>query len=611
MSPAPRKPRTTKKAALEAAAQAAVEQTVEQIVELDLDDAEPAPAPPPAPPATPPATAVPKAAPEPHPPAVAPEAEAQSEEPQQSAGYQRREHYKQQREQRNQPYQQRERGPQQPQRGERDFQYRDRNGDQQQPRHRRPEHVPMPPQNDVQVEDEPQGATPPMPLPLIPVEELILETERLQKMKPGELIRMGERMNIENPQNMAKKDLIGQIVDIGSRIASAARGGTDEQSEPVIQGEGVLVFCYTADKKLYGSLRSVDYSYQPAATDIFVSPSQIKRLNLRQGDYVVGHVRRPRIGERYSSLMQVLTVNGESPEIASKKIAFENLTPYYPTKRYKLETIDRKFTTRVIDLLIPIGMGQRALIVAPPRTGKTVLLQDIANGITKNHPDAHLIVLLIDERPEEVTDMERTVKGEVISSTFDEPATKHVACAEIVIERAKRLVECGKDVVILLDSITRLARAYNTVSPSSGRVMSGGLEAAAMHLPKRFLGAARNIEDGGSLTIIGTALVDTGSKMDEVIFEEFKGTGNAEIVLDRKLADRRTYPAIDILKSGTRKEELLVEGETLRVLWQLRKAIADMSTVDALTEILSKLRLTKTNADYVTGISQLLRNFKG
>ena len=445
--------------------------------------------------------------------------------------------------------------------------------------------------------------TRPQLIPAVTVDASMLETEQLQKMKNPDLIRIAEQLGIETPQNMPKKELIALIAETASKVAE-----NKEQKEAVIHGEGVLEIIPAPDKKnYYGFLRSVEYSYTAAPSDVYVSPSQIRRFNLRKGDYVEGVIRRPREGERYSALIQVDRINGEQPEVAIKKTLFENLTPFYPNKRFQLETTSSKLTTRVIDLIAPIGFGQRALIVAPPRTGKTVLLQDIANGITTNHPHVHLIVLLIDERPEEVTDMERTVRGEVISSTFDEPAEHHVHCAELVIERAKRLVECGKDVVILLDSITRLARAYNTVSPSSGRVMSGGLEAAAMHRPKRFLGAARNIEDGGSLTIIGTALIETGSKMDEVIFEEFKGTGNAEIVLDRRLADRRIYPSMDILRSGTRKEELLLDKLTLDTLWALRKLIAERPLVDVMNEMVSKIRLTKSNKEYIMALSPLLR----
>jgi len=424
------------------------------------------------------------------------------------------------------------------------------------------------------------------------------------------LIATAEKLGIENPRIMPKPVLIGQIADLAARLQSS-----QDEPERVIHGEGLLEIVPSNDKKSYfGFLRSKEYSYQAAPTDVYVSTTQIRTFKLRKGDYVFGTIRRPKQGERYSALLQVLKINELTPEEMSRKYAFENLKPYYPTERFKLETVSKLFTTRVIDLMIPIGKGQRALIVAPPRTGKTILLQDIAKGITTNHPDVHLIVLLIDERPEEVTDMERTIKGEVISSTFDEQATKHIKCAEMVLERAKRLVECGKDVVILLDSITRLARAYNTNSPSSGRVMSGGLEADAMHGPKRFLGAARNIEDGGSLTIIGTALIETGSKMDEVIFEEFKGTGNAEIVLNRRLADRRIFPAIDILRSGTRKEELLIKDSKLRVLWRLRQMLADKedndnqdtNIVNAMNEVLKLLGNTKNNDEFIAYLQQLM-----
>jgi len=445
---------------------------------------------------------------------------------------------------------------------------------------------------------------------LFDVKSEVLETESLQKMKYDDLIATAEKLGIENPRIMPKPVLIGQIADLAARLQSS-----QDEPERVIHGEGLLEIVPSNDKKSYfGFLRSKEYSYQAAPTDVYVSTTQIRTFKLRKGDYVFGTIRRPKQGERYSALLQVLKINELTPEEMSRKYAFENLKPYYPTERFKLETVSKLFTTRVIDLMIPIGKGQRALIVAPPRTGKTILLQDIAKGITTNHPDVHLIVLLIDERPEEVTDMERTIKGEVISSTFDEQATKHIKCAEMVLERAKRLVECGKDVVILLDSITRLARAYNTNSPSSGRVMSGGLEADAMHGPKRFLGAARNIEDGGSLTIIGTALIETGSKMDEVIFEEFKGTGNAEIVLNRRLADRRIFPAIDILRSGTRKEELLIKDSKLRVLWRLRQMLADKedndnqdtNIVNAMNEVLKLLGNTKNNDEFIAYLQQLM-----
>ncbi len=351
----------------------------------------------------------------------------------------------------------------------------------------------------------------------------------------------------------------------------------------------------------FGFLRSPEANYLPGPDDIYVSPSQIRRFGLRTGDTVEGHIRSPKEGERYFALLKVSTINFEDPDKARHKINFDNLTPLYPDERLKMEHEDptkKDLSARVIDIVAPIGKGQRALIVSPPRTGKTVLLQNIAHAITANHPECYLIVLLIDERPEEVTDMQRSVKGEVVSSTFDEPATRHVAVAEMVIEKAKRLVEHGRDVVILLDSITRLGRAYNTVVPSSGKVLTGGVDANALQRPKRFFGAARNIEEGGSLTIIATALIDTGSRMDEVIFEEFKGTGNSELILDRKVADKRTFPAIDITRSGTRKEELLTDPQQLKKMYVLRRILNPMGTMDAIDFLLDKLRNTKSNAEF-------------
>jgi transcription termination factor Rho len=354
----------------------------------------------------------------------------------------------------------------------------------------------------------------------------------------------------------------------------------------------------------FGFLRAPDYNYLPGPDDIYVSPSQIRRFNLRTGDTVSGQIRPPKESERYFALLKVEVVNYENPEVARDKVLFDNLTPLYPMQRITLETEKNNLSARVMDLLTPIGKGQRGLIVSPPRTGKTMLLQTIANSITNNHPEVMLIVLLIDERPEEVTDMQRSVKGEVISSTFDEPAQRHVQVAEMVIEKAKRLVEHNKDVVILLDSITRLARAYNTVVPPSGKVLSGGVDSNALHKPKRFFGAARNIEEGGSLTIIATALIDTGSRMDEVIFEEFKGTGNMEIYLERKLADRRVFPAIDINRSGTRKEELLLPDESLNRIWLLRKVLQPLNTVDAMEFLLEKFRETDNNVEFLSSMNQ-------
>jgi transcription termination factor Rho len=368
----------------------------------------------------------------------------------------------------------------------------------------------------------------------------------------------------------------------------------------LIYGEGVLEILPDG----FGFLRAPDYNYLPGPDDIYVSPSQIRRFNLRTGDTVSGQIRPPKESERYFALLKVEIVNYENPEIARDKILFDNLTPLYPMQRITLETEKDNLSARVMDLLTPIGKGQRGLIVSPPRTGKTMLLQTIANSITNNHPEVMLIVLLIDERPEEVTDMQRSVKGEVISSTFDEPAQRHVQVAEMVIEKAKRLVEHNKDVVILLDSITRLARAYNTVVPPSGKVLSGGVDSNALHKPKRFFGAARNIEEGGSLTIIATALIDTGSRMDEVIFEEFKGTGNMEIYLERKLADRRVFPAIDINRSGTRKEELLLPDESLNRIWLLRKVLQPLNTVDAMEFLLEKFRETDNNVEFLSSMNQ-------
>jgi transcription termination factor Rho len=354
----------------------------------------------------------------------------------------------------------------------------------------------------------------------------------------------------------------------------------------------------------YGFLRSPDASYLPGPDDIYVSPSQIRRFNLRTGDTVCGQIRPPKEGERYFALIKVNTVNFDPPEVAKTKIKFDSLTPLYPDERLRLEVSPTALTTRVIDLVAPIGKGQRALVVSPPKAGKTMILQEIANAIEQAHPEVYVIVLLIDERPEEVTDFQRNVKAEVVSSTFDEPASRHVQVAEMVIEKARRLVEHRKDVVILLDSVTRLARAYNTVVPHSGKILSGGVDANALHKPKRFFGAARNIEEGGSLTIIGTALVDTGSRMDEVIYEEFKGTGNCEIHLDRKLSDRRTYPAIDLNRSSTRREELIMDEETVNKIWVLRKVLSPLNPVDSMEFLLEKVKATDTNAEFLASMNQ-------
>ncbi len=417
----------------------------------------------------------------------------------------------------------------------------------------------------------------------------IISLTDLRRKTLNELYELAQRYGIENPLGMRKQELIYSIIQ-----AHLEQGGD-------VRGEGVLEVLPEG----FGFLRFPDYSYLPGPDDIYVSPSQIRRFNLRTGDTVQGLIRPPKEGERYFALLKVEKINFEDPEKARHKILFDNLTPIYPNEWLRLETDPDNFSTRIIDLFVPIGKGQRGLIVAPPRTGKTMLLQNIANGIARNHPEVYLIILLIDERPEEVTDMERSVPAaEVISSTFDEPPQRHTQVAEMVVERAKRLVEHGYDVVILLDSLTRLARAYNTVVPSSGKLLSGGIDANALHKPKRFFGAARNIEEGGSLTIIATCLVDTGSRMDEVIFEEFKGTGNMEIHLDRKLADRRIWPAIDINKSGTRKEELLLPEEVLNRVWILRKLLSPLNPVDCMEFLLDKMKDTKNNAEFLAAMNR-------
>jgi transcription termination factor Rho len=418
---------------------------------------------------------------------------------------------------------------------------------------------------------------------LFPMGEMKLQD--LKSKNPAELLVFAEELEVENASTLRKQELMFAI------LKQLAAKDTD------IIGEGVVEILSDG----FGFLRSPDANYLPGPDDIYVSPSQIRRFGLRTGDTVEGQIRSPKDGERYFALLKVNTINFEDPEKIRHKINFDNLTPLYPDERFKLEIEDptrKDFSARIIDVVAPIGKGQRALIVAPPRTGKTVLLQNIAQSITTNHPECYLIVLLIDERPEEVTDMQRSVKGEVVSSTFDEPAQRHVQVAEMVIEKAKRLVEHKRDVVILLDSITRLGRAYNTVVPSSGKVLTGGVDANALQRPKRFFGAARNIEEGGSLTIIATALIETGSRMDEVIFEEFKGTGNSEVILDRKVSDKRVFPAIDITRSGTRKEELLVPSDVLKKMYVLRRILNPMGTVDAIEFLLDKLRQTKTNGDF-------------
>jgi transcription termination factor Rho len=405
----------------------------------------------------------------------------------------------------------------------------------------------------------------------------------LKKKTIAELNEVARELNLEGIGTLKKQDLIFKILE------------TQTQRNGVINAEGVLEILPDG----FGFLRSANYNYLPGPDDIYVSPSQIRRFNLRTGDTVTGQVRPPKEGERYFALLKVDSINFEPPDAIKQKVLFDNLTPIYPNKRIWLETTPDDLSMRVMDLLIPLGKGQRGLVVAPPRTGKTILLQKIANSIAKNHPEIYLIVLLIDERPEEVTDMQRSVKGEVVSSTFDEPPERHVTVAEIIIEKAKRLVEHKKDVVILLDSITRLGRAYNTIVPSSGKVLSGGVDSNALQRPKRFFGAARDIEEGGSLTIIATALIDTGSRMDEVIFEEFKGTGNQEIVLDRKLAERRIFPAFDITRSGTRREELLLTEEELNKVWILRKILNPNNPVDAMEFLLDKMRRTKSNKAFL------------
>lgn len=418
-----------------------------------------------------------------------------------------------------------------------------------------------------------------------------MNLQDLKTRSPAELLAFAEELEIENCNSMRKQDMMFAIL---KRLA--------EQDVP-ISGSGVLEVLQDG----FGFLRSPEENYLPGPDDIYVSPSQVRRFGLRTGDSLEGEIRAPKDSERYFALLKVDSINGESPEKLRHRINFDNLTPLYPDRKITLELPDptkKNMTQRVIELTSPIGFGQRALIVAPPRVGKTVMLQDIAHSIATNHPDAYLIVLLIDERPEEVTDMARSVRGEVISSTFDEPASRHVQVAEMVMEKAKRLVEHKRDVIVLLDSITRLARAYNTVVPSSGKVLTGGVDANALQRPKRFFGAARNIEQGGSLTIIATALIDTGSRMDEVIFEEFKGTGNSEIVLDRKIADKRVFPAIDIQKSGTRKEELLVGKETLQKMWVLRRILNPMGTVDAMEFLIDKLKDTKGNDDFFQSMNQ-------
>ncbi len=427
--------------------------------------------------------------------------------------------------------------------------------------------------DDTDIEDDPEGER--------------MNVKELKEKPVQDLTELGESLEVENASGLRKQDLIFQILK-----AQTAKQGK-------IYAEGVLETLPDG----FGFLRAPDQNYLAGPDDVYVSPSQIRRFNLRTGDTVLGQIRPPKEGERYFALLKVNSINMESPEKARHKILFDNLTPLYPNERFNMESKSGGITTRIIDLIAPIGKGQRALINSPPKAGKTMILKDIANAIAENHPEVFLIVLLIDERPEEVTDMKRTVKAEVISSTFDEPATRHVQVADMVIEKARRLVEHRRDVVILLDSITRLARAHNTVVPHSGKILSGGVDSNALHKPKRFFGAARNVEEGGSLTIIGTALIDTGSRMDEVIFEEFKGTGNAEIVLDRKLADRRTYPAMDINRSATRREELLLPEATLKRMYILRKVLQPLSPVDSMEFLLEKIKATKNNEEFLESMN--------
>jgi transcription termination factor Rho len=418
-----------------------------------------------------------------------------------------------------------------------------------------------------------------------------MHLQDLKKKTPAELLAYAEELEIENASTLRKQDMMFAIL---KQLAT---------NEVAIYGEGVLEVLQDG----FGFLRAPEANYLPGPDDIYVSPSQVRRFGLRTGDTVEGQIRAPKDGERYFALLKINKINFDDPGAVRHRINFDNLTPLYPDEKLTLEVEEEKtkdFSARIIDLVSPLGKGQRGLIVSPPRTGKTMMMQSIAHSITDNHPEVYLIVLLIDERPEEVTDMDRSVKGEVVSSTFDEPASRHVQVAEMVIEKAKRLVEHKRDVVILLDSISRLARAYNTVVPSSGKVLTGGVDANALQRPKRFFGAARNIEEGGSLTIIATALIDTGSRMDEVIFEEFKGTGNSEIILDRKLSDKRTFPAIDITKSGTRKEELLVDKGTLSKMWVLRRILLPMGVVDAMEFLIGKLKVTKNNNDFFDGMNQ-------
>lgn len=420
------------------------------------------------------------------------------------------------------------------------------------------------------------------------IKERYMNISEVKSKSIGELNALAEKLNVAGASGMKRQDLIFAILQ------------TQAEKNGNITGEGVLETLPDG----FGFLRSVGYNYFPGPDDIYVSPSQIRRFGMRTGDTIYGEVRPPKEGEKYFALLKVESINFEAPDVARGKILFDNLTPLYPEEKWMLESDPENYSTRIMDIFTPIGKGQRGLIVSPPRTGKTVLLKDIANSITENHKEAILMVLLIDERPEEVTDMERSVSGEVISSTFDETATRHVQIAEMVLEKAKRLVEHNRDVVILLDSITRLARAYNSVVPPSGKVLSGGVDSNALHKPKRFFGAARNIEGGGSLTIISTALIDTGSRMDEVIFEEFKGTGNMELHLDRRISDRRIFPSFDLVRSGTRKEEMLIKKEDLNRIWILRRLLQEMNPVDAMEFIIDKIKRTSTNKEFFKSMNQ-------
>ncbi|MCS7000972.1 MAG: transcription termination factor Rho [Bacteroidota bacterium] len=422
---------------------------------------------------------------------------------------------------------------------------------------------------------------------------VVLDVNELKSKKIAELTKIAKALGIPDYSDLRKQELIFRILEAQSALQMR------EKHEGVTISTGVLEVLPEG----YGFLRSADYNYLPSPDDIYVSPSQIKRFGLRTGDTIRGHVRPPKEGERFFALLKVETVNYVEPELMKDRTIFDNLTPTYPTKQLKLETVPSEYSMRIIDMFAPIGKGQRGLIVSPPKSGKTILLQKIANSITRNHPEVRLIVLLIDERPEEVTDMQRSVKAEVISSTFDEPPERHVQVAEMVLEKAKRLVEAKQDVVILLDSITRLARAHNTVIPHSGKILSGGVDANALHKPKRFFGAARNIEEGGSLTIIATALIETGSRMDEVIFEEFKGTGNMELVLDRRLAEKRIFPAIDLNRSGTRKEELLLPPEDLSRIWVLRKFLSELNPAEAMETLLDRLSKTRSNKEFLATLN--------